>query len=128
MSFEPGGKREAELKNFVADSSLMSERTHLPELDYTKLAIARLKHIKTGAQSPTGRYEALVSYLKQRGSAVDAAEVDRKMRTFFENVISRILTNPQEWDQDQILDGKALMNYLSGIESQGQAPQGGQQK
>ena len=124
MSFDPsgGGRREAKVDNFIHDKSLMAERTHLPDLDYKKLAIDSLSRFKTAAK-PTGRYAALVSYLQQRGSAVDAAEVDRRLRTWFEDIISQLIAKPQEWDAERILDGKALMDFLSGIASQpAQAP------
>ena len=119
-----GGRRGEPTVNFVHDASLMSEKTHLPDLDYKALAIASLSRLKTrtAAKAPTGRYEALVSYLKSRGSIVDAAEVDRKTRTFFEDVINKILANPSEWDADRVLDGKALMDYLAGVNPQQTAP------
>lgn len=128
MSFDPngGGKRDANVHSFVADASLMGERTHLPDLDYKKLAIDRLSRIRTGTQVPTGRYDALVAYLQQRGSQVDAAEVDRRVRTWFEDLINRVITNPQEWDADRVLNGKALMDFLSGVQSP--APQAPQQE
>lgn len=134
MSFNPKGqepgKRETPIRSFVADASLMSERTHLPDLDYKKLAMDRLTRIRTGEKAPTGRYATLVAYLGQRGSQVDAAEVDRRLRTWFEDVINKVLADPAEWDADRILNGKALMDFLSGIK--GQEPQappaaGGQQ-
>ncbi len=124
MSFDPngGGRRDAKTESFIHDSSLMNERTHLPDLDYKKLAMARLKVVKTGEKAPTGRYDALVSYLRQRGSQVDAAEVDRRTRTWFEDMINKLLANPAEWDADRVLNGKALMDYLSGIKGEQQAP------
>jgi hypothetical protein len=124
MSFDPQGGWRKDVDNktvpFVNDKSLMSEKTHLPDLDYKKLAIARLSGLspKKADKTPTGRYDALVKYLQQRGSAVDAAEVDRRTRTWFEDIINRLLTNPAEWDADRVLDGKALMDYLSGIKGQ----------
>lgn len=120
MSFDPKGRpgiREAKTDRVIHDPSLMSERTHLPDLDYKKLAMDRLVRIKTGEKAPTGRYDGLVAYLQQRGSAVDAAEADRRLRTWFEDVINKILTSPAEWDADRVLNGKALMDFLSGIKS-----------
>lgn len=121
MSFDPsGGHREVEyakMNGVVRDASLMSERTHLPELDYGKLAIARLGLIRKADQVPQGRYAPLVAYLKQRGSMVDAAEVDRRLRTWFDDIITKLIAAPQEWDAERTLDGKALMDFLSGIQS-----------
>ncbi len=125
MSFDPKGipgRREAKTERFIHDPSLMTERTHLPDLDYKKLAMARLKMVKTSDKAPTGRYDALVAYLQQRGSRVDAAEADRRLRTWFEDMINRLLTSPAEWDADRTLNGKALMDFLSGIKSEQAAP------
>lgn len=116
-----GGRREARTTSFVNDASIMSEKSHLPDLDYKKLAMSRLKIIKAD-KAPTGRYDALVSYLKQRGSQVDAAEVDRRTRTWFEDMINKLLANPAEWDADRVLNGKALMDFLSGVKGEQQAP------
>ena len=121
MSFDPKGgvpgRREGDTHSFVHDSSLMSERTHLPDLDYKKLAIDRLSRLKMKtAATPSGRYQNLVAYLQKRGSAVDAAEVDRRLRTWFEDVINKILADPAGWDADRVLDGKVLMDFLSGIQ------------
>jgi len=119
-----GGRRGDPTVSFVHDASLMSEKTHLPDLDYKALAIASLTRLKTrtAAKPPTGRYDALVAYLQGRGASVDAAAVDKKTRTFFEDVINKIIANPSEWDADRVLDGKALMDYLAGVNPQQQAP------
>jgi hypothetical protein len=119
MSFNPNpGSREAGTKTFVMSSSLMAEKTKLPDLDYRALALVRLK--KLAAKAPEGKYAALIAYLKERsggGTQVDAAELDRRMRTWFEDMITRILQAPTDWDKDQVLNGKALMDYLSGIKA-----------
>lgn len=120
MSFDPNGagKRDASTRSFINDTSIMGERSHLPDLDYKKLAMDRLGFIKkTADKAPTGRYDPLVAYLKQRGSNVGAAEVDRRIRTFFEDVINKVIAQPGEWDQDRVLDGKALMDFLSGVKA-----------
>lgn len=124
MSFDPnmGGRREARTESFIHDSSLMKEKSHLPDLDYKKLAMARLRFVKTGEKAPTGRYDALVTYLQSRGSKVDAAEVDRRIRTWFEDMINKVLADPAEWDADRVLNGKALMDFLSGVKSPEAAP------
>lgn len=120
MSFDPkigAQRRDTRTENFVPDASLMGERTKLPDLDYTKLAIERLGRIKNAVQAPAGRYAALLQYLQARGSNVDAAELDRRLRTFFDNVINRVISEPKEWDQDRVLDGKSLMDFLSGVQA-----------
>lgn len=114
------GQRDGDAKNIVLSGSLMGERSHLPDLDYKALQIASLKGIKT-AKGPEGRYQALVAYLKQRSggaTSVDAAEVDRRVRTWFEDIINKMLTSPQEWDQDRVMNGKALFDFLAGTKVQ----------
>jgi hypothetical protein len=140
MSFDPKNYRGAGDRKDVRTGSpedvalrpgLMSEKTHLPDLDYRKLQMASLgrmakaKTAKAPADHAAGqRYQALVNYLSQRGSQVDAAEVDRRMRTWFEDLINRVLQDPAAWDVEKILDGKALMDYLSGVKGgQEQPPQ-----
>ena len=107
-------------KTFVMSGDLMSEHqgSHLPDLDYKTLACARLSQI--AAKGPTGRFEALVAFLAKRSqgaTSVDAAELDRRLRTWFEDLITRILTKPEEWDQEMILNGKTLMDYLAGTKA-----------
>ena len=114
------GNRDSGSKNFVMSSDLMSEHSgsHLPDLDYRKLACARLSAI--AAKGPTGRFESLVAYLAERSqgaTAVDAAELDRRLRTWFEDLITRILAEPEEWDQEMILNGKTLMDFLAGTKA-----------
>lgn len=96
----------------------MHERSgsRLPDLDYRSLRIAQLESIKRGIKNiPGGKYENLLIYLKERsGIEIDAAELDRRMRTFFEDMITRVTKSPEEYDQDITLDGKALMDFLSG--------------
>ena len=143
MSFDPQGKgyrgagdrrdvRTGSPEDVALRPGLMSEKTHLPDLDYKALqinALGRLKNrtAKVPADRAAGqRYEALVSYLSQRSggaSQVDAAEVDRRMRTWFEDLINRVLQAPQEWDADKVLDGKVLMDYLAGVKGAPQAAQ-----
>jgi hypothetical protein len=138
MSFNPNGYhgtgdrkdvRTGSPEDVALRPGLMSEKTHLPDLDYRKLQIASLGRMAKTAKAPADhaagqRYQALVSYLGQRGSQVDAAEVDRRMRTWFEDLINRVLQDPAAWDVEKILDGKALMDYLSGVKGgQGQPPQ-----
>jgi len=124
MSLEPG-KREARTENFLDDPNLMAEKTKLPNLDYTALQIAsltRLKQARTAeAKGPTGRYDALAAYLGQRSggaSDVNVAEIDRRVRTWFEDLINKVLASPAEWDQDRVMNGKALMDYLAGTKVQ----------
>jgi hypothetical protein len=141
MSFDPQGRgyggagdrkdiRTGSPGDMALRPGLMSERTHLPELDYRALQINSLKRLSKTAKAPADhaagqRYEALVKYLGQRSggaSQVDAAEVDRRMRTWFEDLINRVLQNPQEWDSDKVLDGKVLMDFLSGVKAGPQPP------
>ena len=122
------GGRDSNTKSFLMTGDIMHEHTgsHLPDLDYKVLACERLKLLKEtrGAKAPAGRFEALLAYLGQRSNGatkVDAAEVDRRLRTWFEDLISRILQKPEEWDQDMILNGKALMDLMAGTKSQPEA-------
>ena len=101
---------------------LMAEKagSRLPALDYRALMQARLDGIRRGAKAPGGKYENLLIYLKERsGRQMDAAELDRRMRTFFEDMITRVLRSPADYDQDVTLSGRALMDYLSGVPSPG---------
>ena len=102
----------------ISRKGLMRETSgsKLPDLDYRSLQFANLDRIKQGRSTPLGRFENLAIYLKSRsGKDQDAAELDRKMRTFFEDMISRILKSPQEFDADVEINGKALMDFLAGM-------------
>ena len=135
MSFNPQGNYRKEVRtgipnDVVLKPGLMAERTHLPELDYRALQLNSLKRLSKTAKVPADRaagqrYEALVKYLGLRSdgaSQVDAAEVDRRMRTWFEDVINRVLQDPREWDAEKVLDGRALMDYLCGVKGAGAQP------
>lgn len=101
----------------MARKGLMRETTgsKLPDLDYRALQFARLDSIKRGRSTPLGRFENLANYLKERtGLEQDAAELDRRMRTFFEDMITRVLKSPADFDRDVEINGKALMNFLGG--------------
>lgn len=109
-------------RNFIVTDSIMSEKTKLPELDYTALQMNALKGIKTAfSKAPAGRFEALLEFLKQRSGGVplDAAEVDRRLRTFFEDIVTDITKAPADWDTDRVLSGKAMMDYLAGNKDMG---------
>jgi hypothetical protein len=103
----------------LARKGLMREQagSKLPGLDYKALQFAHLDQIKKGRATPMGRFENLAIYLKDRsGKEQDAAELDRRLRTFFEDMITRILKSPDSFDNDSVeIDGKALMNFLSGM-------------
>lgn len=77
----------------------------LPQLDYSKLKIAQEK--------PVGKYGNLANYIKERsGVDIDDATLDKKLRTFFEDVITEILKNPAEWDRTRNINFMELYNYL----------------
>jgi hypothetical protein len=108
-------------KGFAMSQNLMSERkgSRLPELDYRFLQMESLKKV-AARQSPMGKYENLALYLKDRtGKPIDVAEIDRKMRTFFEDMITRIVKSPEDFDRDVTIDGKVLMNFLAGMQDKG---------
>ena len=116
------GLREAKTESFVNNRNIMSEKTGLPDLDYKALAVARLGVIAAGKTAegkvPAGRFDTLLAYLRSRGSQVDAAEADRRLRTWFEDVVDRVLSDPEGWDQDMTLNGKSLFDFLSGVKSE----------
>lgn len=135
MSFDPkhgAGRKDVKYDPEVVKSEIMAEHSNLPNLDYRKLQIANLAGIARGrradivaAKGPEGRFQGLISYLGQRSSGattVDAAELDRRLRTWFEDMITQLLASPKDWDQDRTLNGRALMDYLAGTKNQSQAP------
>ena len=122
-----GGKPDPTVRMPKLGENLMSEHTRLgtPNLDYRSLSINLLADMSK-AKAPAGKYEVLIEYLRQRtgGDAnLDAAEIDRRMRTWFEDIITEILKNPSSWDQEKALLGTALMDYLAGAKGPGGAPQ-----
>ena len=77
----------------------------IPNIDYLKLQVAQEK--------PVGKYGNLANYLKERsGVDVDDATLDKKLRTFFEDLITEILKNPAEWDRTRNINFMELYNYL----------------
>ena len=124
MSMERS-RGEDPTRNFKLDARLMREKagSKLPNLDYMHLKFAQLEQIKKSQKTPGGKYENLIIFLQQRsGKQLDAAELDRRMRTFFEDMITRITQSPQDYDGDVTLNGRALMDYLSGVPVPEEAP------
>lgn len=75
----------------------------LPTLDYSKLA----------QEKPIGKYGNIKNYLRERtGIDVDDATLDKKLRTFFEDLITEILKNPTQWDRTRNINFMELFNYL----------------
>jgi len=88
----------------------------IPNLDYSKLI--------TGQKKPIGKYGNLKNFLKERdGIDIDDNTLDKKLRTFFEDLITEILKNPSRWDRTKNINFMELFNYLSGIEEQELPPQ-----
>jgi len=132
MNGIPERRQEPYQQRVGVTPSIMSEKSgsHLPDLDYQGLAASRLSKMReamrTAAKGPEGRFEGLLAYLAKRSggaAAADAAEVDRRLRTWFEDLITRILQDPAGWDQDMTLSGGALMDYLAGSKPQGAGAQ-----
>lgn len=124
------GRRPDSYRDPEVMPQIMSEKrgSHLPDLDYQNLAASRLAGMRASmrmAKAPEGRFESLIAYLGKRSqgaSAVNAAEVDRRLRTWFEDLINRILQDPAGWDQEMTLNGKTLMDYLAGSKEPAQEP------
>ena len=93
----------------------------IPHLDYSKLKIAQTK--------PVGKYGNLANFLKERsGVSIDDATLDKKLRTFFEDMITEILKNPAEWDRTRNINFMEMFNYLEEQEQQKESlPQQGKE-
>jgi len=78
----------------------------VPDIDY--------KLLQKTSQKPTGKYSNMVAYLTERsgGEQPNEAMIDKKMRTFFEDLISEILKNPKGWDRSKNINFIELFNYL----------------
>ena len=88
----------------------------VPNLDY--------KMLKTAEDKPVGKYGNLINYLKERGGVtVDENTADKKLRTFFEDLITEILKNPEQFDRTRNINLMELFNYLEGKEEQQQEEQ-----
>ena len=88
----------------------------IPNLDYSKL--------KIGQEKPIGKYGNLKNYIKERsGIDIDDATLDKKLRTFFEDLITEILKNPTQWDRSRNINFMELFKYLSGQDEEEQLPQ-----
>ncbi len=121
MDLTGGSKPDPTVNMPKAGQNMMSEKTRLgtPQLDYRTLQMGLMSKLAK-SRAPEGKYSALLEYLRQRtGGAVplDAAEVDRRIRTWFEDIITEILKNPAAWDAVQQLQGNALMDYLAGAKA-----------
>jgi hypothetical protein len=87
----------------------------LPNIDYHRLT----GKIITAQEKPIGKYGNIKNYLRERGGAdIDDATLDKKMRTFFEDLITEILKNPTQWDRTRNINFMELMNYLEGTGEQ----------
>jgi len=84
----------------------------IPSLDYSKLQ-------PKAQEKPIGKYGNMVNYLKEKGVDVDEATLDKKLRTFFEDLITEVLKNPAQWDRTRNINFMEMFKYLSG-EDQGQ--------
>lgn len=84
----------------------------VPDIDY--------KLLQKTSQKPTGKYSNMVAYLTERGGGEQPNEamLDKKMRTFFEDLITEILKNPKGWDRSKNINFMELFNYLEGKEEQ----------
>jgi hypothetical protein len=77
----------------------------IPHLDYSKLKKAQVETV--------GKYGNLANYLKERsGVSINDASLDKRLRTFFEDMITEILKNPAEWDRTRNINFMELFNYL----------------
>ncbi len=78
---------------------------NIPSLDYSRLKLSQEK--------PVGKYGNLTNYIKSRdGVDVDDATLDKKLRTFFEDLITEILKNPESFDKTRNINFTELFNYL----------------
>ena len=100
-----------------------SVKTGLPNLDYNKLAkttaIQHLQNLKIGIKMPGGKYNTLLTYLRDmvknkvgRDVDINPADVDKRIRNYFEDIITEILKNPSGWEKEMKFSGVALFNYL----------------
>ena len=83
------------------------------------MSMQTLNNMRTGFKMPGGKYTNLLTYLremvqKRTGKAVnlDPMEIDKRIRTYFEDIITDILKNPSAWEKNMKFDGVALYNYL----------------
>ena len=85
----------------------------LPNIEYSKLI--------TGQEKPIGKYGNLKNYIKERNDVdIDDATLDKKLRTFFEDLITEILKNPKIFDRTRNINFMELFEYLSGIDEESQ--------
>ena len=78
----------------------------IPDIDYSVLQ-------KLGAE-PKSKYHNLSMYITERNGGVQPNEMtlDKKLRTFFEDMISEILKSPEAWDRTRNINFMELFNYL----------------
>jgi hypothetical protein len=78
---------------------------HLPNLNYLKLTNA--------AEKPVGKYANLRNYIMETtGVNIDDMTLDKKLRTFFEDLITEILKNPADWNRTRNINFMELFKYL----------------
>ena len=70
-------------------------------------------------KKPVGKYGNLANFLQERsGVSIDDQTLDKRLRTFFEDLITEILKNPAEWDRTRNINFMELFNYLEEQEKQ----------
>jgi hypothetical protein len=83
----------------------------IPNLDYSILKISQVETV--------GKYGNLANYLKERsGVSINDASLDKRLRTFFEDMITEILKNPADWDRTRNINFMELFKYLEEQEKQ----------
>ena len=85
----------------------------IPNLEYSKLQ-------PKAQEKPVGKYGNLKNYLHEKGVEIDEATLDKKMRTFFEDMITEVLKNPTQWDRTRNINFMELFKYLGGQEEESQ--------
>lgn len=86
--------------------------------DISKLIEECKKKISTAQEKPVGKYGNIVNYLKEKGVEIDEATLDKKLRTFFEDMITEVLKNPTQWDRTRNINFMELFKYLGGQEQE----------
>ena len=86
----------------------------MPDIDYKKLA--QNANVGVRAQEkPVGKYGNLKNFIKERaGVDIDDNTLDKKLRSFFEDMITEILKSPKDWDRTRNINFMELYNYLQG--------------
>jgi len=83
----------------------------IPTLDYTRLQ-------PKAQEKPVGKFGNLKNYLKDQGIEVDEVTLDKKLRSFFEDMITEVLKNPAQWDRTRNINFMELFKYLGGTDEE----------